>query len=195
MKARILVVDDEAEIRRSVRMILEYEGYDVQEASSGPEALALIEREPPDLMFLDIKMARAGRPGDAAEDPPDQRGLAGRDDLRPRHGQHRRRGDQARGVRLHREAAGERARAADHPQRARPDPPGRREPLAQARRRGAAPDGRRERVAPPDLGRDQARRADQRDRAAARARAASARSWSRARFIATACAAATASSR
>ena len=57
---------------------------------------------------------------------------------------------------------------ADHPQRARPDPAGRREPLAQARRRGAAPDGRRERVAAPDLGRDQARRADQRDRAAAR---------------------------
>src|SRR5215212_616281 len=56
MKARILVIDDEAEIRRSVRMILEYEGYDVQEASSGPEALALIEREPPDLAFLDIKM-------------------------------------------------------------------------------------------------------------------------------------------
>ena len=57
MKARILVVDDEAEIRRSVRMILEYEGYDVQEAPSGPEAVALIEREPPDLVFLDIKMA------------------------------------------------------------------------------------------------------------------------------------------
>jgi two-component system nitrogen regulation response regulator NtrX len=56
MKARILVVDDEAEIRRSVRMILEYEGYDVLEASSGPEGLALIEREAPDLVFLDIKM-------------------------------------------------------------------------------------------------------------------------------------------
>jgi two-component system, NtrC family, nitrogen regulation response regulator NtrX len=56
MKARILVVDDEAEIRRSVRMILEYEGYDVQEASSGPEALALLERERADLVFLDIKM-------------------------------------------------------------------------------------------------------------------------------------------
>jgi len=56
MKARILVVDDEAEIRRSLRMILEYEGYDVQEASSGPEAIALVEREPPDLAFLDIKM-------------------------------------------------------------------------------------------------------------------------------------------
>jgi two-component system nitrogen regulation response regulator NtrX len=56
MKGRILVVDDEAEIRRSVRMILEYEGYDVTEASSGPEGLALIERETPDLVFLDIKM-------------------------------------------------------------------------------------------------------------------------------------------
>ncbi|PYR92877.1 MAG: Fis family transcriptional regulator [Acidobacteria bacterium] len=57
MKARILVVDDEAEIRRTVRMILEYEGYDVQEASSGPEGLAIIERETPDLVFLDIKMS------------------------------------------------------------------------------------------------------------------------------------------
>jgi two-component system, NtrC family, nitrogen regulation response regulator NtrX len=56
LKSRILVVDDEAEIRRSVRMILEYEGYEVQDASSGPEALALVEREPPDLMFLDIKL-------------------------------------------------------------------------------------------------------------------------------------------
>jgi two-component system nitrogen regulation response regulator NtrX len=56
MKPRILVIDDEAEIRRSVRMILEYEGYDVVEASSGPEGLAMIEREPPDLVFLDIKM-------------------------------------------------------------------------------------------------------------------------------------------
>ena len=56
MKPRILVVDDEAEIRRSVRMILEYEGYEVIEASSGPEGLTLAERESPDLVFLDIKM-------------------------------------------------------------------------------------------------------------------------------------------
>jgi two-component system nitrogen regulation response regulator NtrX len=56
MKSRILVVDDEAEIRRSVRMILEYEGYDVMEASSGPEGVALAEKEAPDLIFLDIKM-------------------------------------------------------------------------------------------------------------------------------------------
>ena len=56
MKSRILVIDDEAEIRRSVRMILEYEGYDVLEASSGPEGVALAERESPDLVFLDVKM-------------------------------------------------------------------------------------------------------------------------------------------
>ncbi len=56
MKSRILVVDDEAEIRRSVRMILEYEGYEVLEAASGPEGVALAEREAPDLVFLDIKM-------------------------------------------------------------------------------------------------------------------------------------------
>ena len=56
MRARILVVDDEMEIRRSVRMILEYEGYDVLEASSGPEGIALVEKESPDLVFLDVKM-------------------------------------------------------------------------------------------------------------------------------------------
>jgi two-component system nitrogen regulation response regulator NtrX len=56
MKSRILVVDDEAEIRRSVRMILEYEGFEVLEASSGPDGVAMAERESPDLVFLDIKM-------------------------------------------------------------------------------------------------------------------------------------------
>ena len=56
MKSRILVIDDEAEIRKSLRMILEYEGYDVLEASSGAEGLALAERETPDLVFLDVKM-------------------------------------------------------------------------------------------------------------------------------------------
>jgi two-component system nitrogen regulation response regulator NtrX len=39
-----------------VRMILEYEGYDVLEASSGPEGVALSEKESPDLIFLDVKM-------------------------------------------------------------------------------------------------------------------------------------------
>ncbi len=56
MKSRILVIDDEAEIRRSVRMILEYEGYEVLEASSGPDGVTMAERESPDLVFLDVKM-------------------------------------------------------------------------------------------------------------------------------------------
>ena len=56
MKARILVVDDEQAIRDAMRMILEYDGYDVITAASGPDALTMIEREAPDLVFLDIKM-------------------------------------------------------------------------------------------------------------------------------------------
>ncbi len=56
MKPRILVIDDEAGIRDSMRMILEYEGYDCLLAATGPEGLAMAERETPDLVFLDIKM-------------------------------------------------------------------------------------------------------------------------------------------
>jgi two-component system nitrogen regulation response regulator NtrX len=56
MKPRILVIDDEAGIRDSMRMILEYEGYECLLAATGPEGLAMAEREAPDLVFLDIKM-------------------------------------------------------------------------------------------------------------------------------------------
>jgi two-component system, NtrC family, nitrogen regulation response regulator NtrX len=56
MKARILVIDDEAAIRDSLRMILEYEGFEFTGASSGPEGIAQVERDVPDVVFLDIKM-------------------------------------------------------------------------------------------------------------------------------------------
>jgi two-component system nitrogen regulation response regulator NtrX len=56
MKARVLVIDDEPAIRDTLRMILEYEGHEVVLAGSGQEGLTLAEREPPDLVFLDIKM-------------------------------------------------------------------------------------------------------------------------------------------
>jgi len=56
MKPRILVIDDEAAIRDSMRMILDYEGYEVLTAATGDEGIALVEREAPDLVFLDIKM-------------------------------------------------------------------------------------------------------------------------------------------
>ncbi len=50
----ILVVDDEGAIREALRGVLEDEGYQVVEASSGEEALALFLSEPVDLVFLDI---------------------------------------------------------------------------------------------------------------------------------------------
>jgi two-component system, NtrC family, nitrogen regulation response regulator NtrX len=56
MKARILVIDDEAAIRDSMRMILEYEGYGFLGAATGEDGIALVERETVDLVFLDIKM-------------------------------------------------------------------------------------------------------------------------------------------
>src|SRR5438094_3424561 len=55
-KPRILVIDDEAAIRDSLRMTLEYEGYDFVAAATGQEGLALVEREAPDLVLLDVKM-------------------------------------------------------------------------------------------------------------------------------------------
>ena len=56
MKPRILVIDDEAAIRDSLKMILEYEDYDFLGASSGPEGAAMVKRDAPDLVILDIKM-------------------------------------------------------------------------------------------------------------------------------------------
>ena len=55
-KSRILVIDDEAAIRDSLRMTLEYEGYEVIGAATGQEGLVLAEREAPDLVLLDVKM-------------------------------------------------------------------------------------------------------------------------------------------
>ena len=56
MKPRILVIDDEAAIRDSLRMILEYEHYECLGAASGPEGLTIIRRDAPDMVILDIKM-------------------------------------------------------------------------------------------------------------------------------------------
>ena len=56
MKSRVLVIDDEAAIRDSLRMILEYEDYQFVGAASGQEALDVVKRERPDIVLLDIKM-------------------------------------------------------------------------------------------------------------------------------------------
>ena len=57
MKSRILVIDDESAIRDSLKMILEYDGYDVQGAATGQDGLVLVDRDQPELVLLDIKMA------------------------------------------------------------------------------------------------------------------------------------------
>ncbi|PYQ14795.1 MAG: Fis family transcriptional regulator [Acidobacteria bacterium] len=56
MKPKILVIDDEEDIRRSLRMILDYEGYQCVLAPTPHEGLELARREDPDVILLDIKM-------------------------------------------------------------------------------------------------------------------------------------------
>jgi two-component system nitrogen regulation response regulator NtrX len=57
MKHRILVIDDEPGIREALRQVLEYEGYEVRAATSGPEGISLYSEFRPHLAFLDVKMA------------------------------------------------------------------------------------------------------------------------------------------
>jgi two-component system KDP operon response regulator KdpE len=56
MKKRILVVDDEARMRRFVRMNLDLEGYEVGEAENGLAALTKVRDEIPNLVLLDVAM-------------------------------------------------------------------------------------------------------------------------------------------
>jgi two-component system, OmpR family, phosphate regulon response regulator PhoB len=53
----ILVVEDTAAMRNIERMVLERAGYNVIEASTVPEAIALLETMRPDLALLDINVA------------------------------------------------------------------------------------------------------------------------------------------
>jgi two-component system KDP operon response regulator KdpE len=56
MRKRILVADDEARMRRFVRMNLDLEGYDVLEAENGLVALQRVRDDMPDLVLLDVMM-------------------------------------------------------------------------------------------------------------------------------------------
>jgi DNA-binding response OmpR family regulator len=53
---RLMVVDDDPEIRSLLVRLLEAEGYQVRDVSSGREALALLATRPPDLMILDVML-------------------------------------------------------------------------------------------------------------------------------------------
>jgi NtrC-family two-component system response regulator AlgB len=55
-KIRVLVVDDEEGIRKTLRMCLEAAGYQVQLASSGEAAIAAAKKAPPDLALVDLRL-------------------------------------------------------------------------------------------------------------------------------------------
>ena len=56
--ARILVTDDDPEMRSAITLLLESQGYQVSTAQNGEEALAKIEKETPDLLVLDLLMPK-----------------------------------------------------------------------------------------------------------------------------------------
>ncbi len=63
MSDRILVVDDDGNLRRTLREVLAAAGYEVAEAANGSEALAALDRQAADAMLCDWKM-----PGSGGED-------------------------------------------------------------------------------------------------------------------------------
>lgn len=54
--ARLLIVDDEAALRKALRTSLAASGFEVSEARNGEEALAVLRQIPPDVVLLDINM-------------------------------------------------------------------------------------------------------------------------------------------
>jgi DNA-binding response OmpR family regulator len=56
MKKHILIVDDEAKLRRVIREYLVQEGYSISEAENGEQALYAARNQAPDLIILDIMM-------------------------------------------------------------------------------------------------------------------------------------------
>lgn len=58
MKSKVLIVDDEQDIRELIKFYINKEGYDVIEAKDGEEALAIFESEYIDLAIIDVMMPK-----------------------------------------------------------------------------------------------------------------------------------------
>ena len=56
--AKILIIDDEKSIRKTLREILEYEKYQVDEAADGSEGIELVKKNKYDIILCDIKMPK-----------------------------------------------------------------------------------------------------------------------------------------
>jgi len=58
MAKRILIVDDEPDLLKVVAVRLQKSGYEVMTAVDGQEALDLLQKDVPDLIFLDLRLPR-----------------------------------------------------------------------------------------------------------------------------------------
>ena len=56
--AKILIAEDERDIRDLITFTLRFAGYDVVAASNGEEAVGLAQQEKPDLILMDVRMPR-----------------------------------------------------------------------------------------------------------------------------------------
>ena len=59
-RVRILVVDDERNIRKNLGMLLEAAGYEIDSAGNGEEALTKIKEQHYDIAFVDLQMPKMG---------------------------------------------------------------------------------------------------------------------------------------
>lgn len=59
-QVQVLLVEDDQEFAEMYRLKLEADGYEVKVAADGEEGLAMALDNPPDLIFLDIRMPRLG---------------------------------------------------------------------------------------------------------------------------------------
>jgi CheY-like chemotaxis protein len=60
--SRILIVEDHPTMREAMRLVLEREGFDIDEAADGDQALVAIRERPPDLVLLDMSIPGASGP-------------------------------------------------------------------------------------------------------------------------------------
>jgi len=56
MSVRVLTVEDDERIRQSVKLALEDEGWEVEEATNGEDAIAIFNRAPSDVVLIDIML-------------------------------------------------------------------------------------------------------------------------------------------
>ena len=57
-----MIVEDHPTMREAMRLVLEREGFDIDEASDGDQALAAVRHDPPDLVLLDMSIPGTAGP-------------------------------------------------------------------------------------------------------------------------------------